>query len=159
MLRRKEKNEKDVRYILDNLREDDIKECVVSNGENWKDIEYNAIMNSNSYIIMGVDEQDIPVCIGGVSATDKKGVGVVWMLSTSEIVNHKFSFLKHMKKEFKRYDEDYYFLYNFIYKNNFIAKNWLKWLGFKFDIPKPVGMKIPEEFELFYRIKEHKGLM
>ena len=159
MLRRKEKNEKDVQYILDNLREFDKLECETLHGENWKETEYNEIMNSSSHILLGVDKNDVPVCIGGVCDTSEQGVGVVWLLSTNDVTKHKFSFLKEMKKEFEKYDEKYWFLYNFIYCKNHIAKNWLKWIGFKFDIPKPVGYKIPEGFEFFYRMREHRGLI
>ena len=122
MLRRNEKNEKYVKYILDNLREDYIKECTAVYGDNWKEKEYSEIMNSQSEILLGVDKNDIPVCIGGVCDTNENGVGVAWMLSTNEIRKHKISFIKEIKKEFDKYDEKYWFLYNFIYSKNFFAK-------------------------------------
>lgn len=158
MLRRKDKTEKDVKYILDNLREDDIKECFASHGENWKEIEFNEIMSSDSYIVIGIDKNDLPVCMGGI-CEKQNNEGVVWFLSTDEIKKHKISMLKELKKEFEKFDENFSITYNFIYKNNFIAKNWLKWIGFKFDIPHPVGMNVPEGFEFFYRIRQRKGLI
>ena len=63
-----------------------------------------------------------------------------------------------LKKEFKKYDKTFWYLYNFIYSKNEFSKQWLKWIGFKFDNPKPAGMNIPDGFEFFYRVKEIKGL-
>lgn len=53
---------------------------------------------------------------------------------------------------------EYWITYNIIYKENFKAKNWLQWLGFKFDNPKPEGIEVPEGFEFFYRLRPVKGL-
>ena len=45
-------------------------------------------------------------------------------------------------------------MFNYIYKSNFEAKKWLKRFGFKFDNPKPVGLKVKDNFEFFYKVKE-----
>ena len=87
-----------------------------------------------------------------------KGVGVCWMLSTDEIFNHKICLLRELKKEFVKYDEKFWFLYNIIYAKNSFAKGWLKRFGFKFDNPKPEGVHVPYGFEFFYRIRETRGL-
>ena len=58
-----------------------------------------------------------------------------------------------MKKEIEKADEKYSILFNQIYKGNYQMKKWLKGLGFKFDIPKPAGFDMPENFEFFYRLK------
>jgi hypothetical protein len=50
----------------------------------------------------------------------------------------------------KKYD----LMFNYIFKSNFEAKKWLKKLGFKFDKPKPVGLKVKDGFEFFYKVKE-----
>lgn len=158
---RKAKNEKDVLYILEHLRVDDLEEVKAVHGDKWKENVFNDIMKTDFDVLMGVTRDgDIPVCMGGAWHLDKDapGVGVVWMLCTAEIVNHKICLLKELKKEFKKYDKDFWFLYNFIYFKNDFAKNWLSWIGFKFDNPKPHGMKIPKEFDFFYRIRKRRGL-
>lgn len=162
MMYRKPKNEKDVLYILDHLRNDDLEEVKAIHGENWKEKVFNDIMKTEFDILMGINaDNDIPVCMGGAwhLEKDEDGVAVVWMLCTDDIVNHKICLLRELKKEFKKYDEQYWFLYNFIYKKNFFAKNWLKWIGFKFDMTHPSTLNLPDDFELFYRIKEKKGLL
>lgn len=162
MLYRKEKNEADVKYILDHLRQEDLEEVIATHGEDYKEKVFDQIMKTDFDILMGINvEGDIPVCMGGAwhLESDEDGVGVVWMLCTEDIVNHKICLLRELKKEFKKYDEKFWFLYNFIYKKNEFAKNWLKWIGFRFDMTRPIGLNIPEDFELFYRIREKKGLI
>lgn len=162
MLYRKAKNEKDVLYILDNLRQEDLEEVIAIHGENFKEKVFEQIMKTDFEILMGINsDNDIPVCMGGAwhLEQDEDGVGVVWMLCTDEIVNHKITLIRELKKEFKKYDEKFWFLYNFIYKKNFFAKNWLKWMGFKFDLAKFSALNLPDDFEFFYRIKEKKGLL
>lgn len=158
---RKAKNEKDVLYILEHLRADDLAEVKAIHGEDYKEKVLTDIMKTDFDVLMGVTKNgDIPVCMGGAWQLDNDapGIGVVWMLCTDEVVKHKIRLLKELKKEFREYDKKFWFLYNLIYYKNDFAKNWLSWLGFKFDNPKPRGMKIPKEFEFFYRIRKRRGL-
>jgi len=162
MMYRKQKNEKDVLYILEHLRADDLEEVKAVHGDNWKENVFNDIMKTEFDVLLGAStEGDVPVCMGGAWHLDKdaEGIGVVWMLCTDEIVNHKICLLRELKKEFKKYDEKFWFLYNFIYKKNFFAKNWLKWMGFSFQHPHPECMNIPQDFEFFYRIRNKRGLV
>ncbi len=161
MMYRKEKNEKDVLYILEHLRAEDLEEVKAVHGELWKEKVFNDIMKTDFDVLMGINKDgDIPVCMGGAwhIERDPKGIGVVWMLCTDDIVNHKICLLRELKKEFQKYDKNFWYLYNFIYSKNEFSKQWLKWIGFKFDNPKPAGMNIPEGFEFFYRVKNIKGL-
>lgn len=158
---RKHKNEKDVIYILEHLRADDLEEVKTIHGDKWKENVFNDIMKTDFDVLMGINKQgDIPVCMGGAwhIERDPNGVGVVWMLCTDDIVNHKICLLRELKKEFNKYDKKFWYLYNFIYSKNEFAKQWLSWIGFKFDNQHPVGMNIPKGFEFFYRVKNIKGL-
>ena len=159
---RKAKNEKDVLYILEHLRSDDLEEVKSIHGDKWKENVFNDIMKTDFDVLMGITKKgDIPVCMGGAWHLEKDapGVGVVWMLCTDEIVNHKICLLKELKKEFIEYDKKFWFLYNFIFYKNIFAKNWLSWLGFRFNNPRPQIMNLPNEFEFFYRIREVRGLI
>lgn len=156
MLRRR-KNEKDVLYILNHLRDEDLEEVKAVHGPFWKEKVFDSIMKTDFDVLLGVSrDKRIPVCMGGVWHLDKdpQGVGVVWLLSTPEVKNHKICLLRELKKEFKRYDKEFKILYNFIYFKNELAKNWLSWVGFCFDKPRPKGMDLPEGFEFFYRKRQ-----
>lgn len=161
MMYRKKKNEKDVRYILDHLREYDLKEVMTVHGENWKEIVFEDVMKSDFDVLMGINpDGDVPVCMGGAWHLEKddEGVGVVWLLCTEDISNHPITLLRELKKEFKKYDEKFWFLYNFMLSEDEQAKGWLKWLGFDFSVPRPKGLNIPKGLEFFYRIRKPKGL-
>lgn len=167
---RAEVNIEDCRYVLDNLREEDKAEVLATRGENWKEDILNDLQNSNyPFLLAKTKQNDIPVLICGAWAADMNNpsVGIVWLLATPEIKKHQISFLKEMKKEIKKYDEQFGILYNQIYKTNFLAKQWLKWAGFRFPLTKkkltPLDrifskIKVEENFEIFYREREVKGL-
>ena len=158
---RANKNIKDVEYILDHLRKEDLTELKAIWSEDWKAKTLENIMGTEFYVMLGkAKNKDIPVVMGGFwkVEADAEGVGCAWLLTTDEVKNHKMCLLRELRKEVAKADEKYWLTYNFIYKENFMAKNWLKWLGYKFDNPNPEGLGVPEGFEFFYRIRPIKGL-
>jgi hypothetical protein len=157
---RSDKTEQDVKFILANLRIEDMEESKALWGEDYQTKMLENIMNTENVIIGKTKRGDIPVLMGGVCRTDPydKSVGCIWLLATPEIQNHQICLLRELKKEITKYDEEFWLMYNIIYKENYLAKSWLAWLGFKFDNPKPQGMKIPDGFEFFYRVRPVKGL-
>ena len=160
MLIPKKTNKKDIKYILNHLRAEDLAEVKSAHGSNWKKVVLNDFFKHK--VTIGVDKvTGEAVCMGGVChlINDPDNVGVVLMLSTDKIKNHRFSAIKGLKREIEKYEKSYFMLYNVIYHTNHLAKNWLKKLGFKFDISRPVGYPIPKGFEFFYKIRERKGLL
>ena len=157
---RKEKNEKDVLYVLEHLREEDRLEAITIRGENYIETCLADIMKMNDDdILLGCKKSDdTPVCIGGCVPTEDKMIGVVWLLSTPDITNHQICLLRHIKQQMEIYDQKYWITYNFIFNKNALAKKWLTKFGYKFDIQKLNGIKIPENFEFFYRKRETRGL-
>lgn len=153
-------NSEDLMYILNHLRKEDEEELKSFSGENWKLKAFINHKHLDDLVIGKTKDNNTPVLIAGITQkkTDPEGVGLVILLSTDEIKNHKFCFLREIKKEIKKSEDKYWFLYNFIYKDNFEAKNWLKWLGFKFDNSKFKDIDKLKDFEFFYRIRPVKGL-
>lgn len=155
----KAKNEKDILYILEHLKPEDQHEAQVQKGDNFKEIILKEIMDNRTRTYLGCKKTDnTPVCVGGYTDTNEKGVGVVWLLSTPEIENYKTCLLRHVIKAFKEIDNKYWLTCNILFSENSFAKSWLKKIGFKFNNPKPEGIDIPEGFEFFYRIRETRGL-
>ena len=157
MIYRISNNSEDLHYILTHLRKEDEAELKAYYGKNWKLKTFLEHKHLNNLII-GKDRN--PVLIAGICQRkeDPEGIGTVMLLSTDEIKNYKIKLLREIKKEIEKADEKFWFLYNFIYKDNLEAKKWLEWLGFKFDKSIPENIKLPEGFELFYRIRPVKGL-
>jgi hypothetical protein len=111
--------------------------------------------------MLGKDKnKGMPIVMGGIEQLEKddKGIGCAWFLSTDKIEDHKICILRELKKEIEKDDEKFWLLYNVIYKENYLAKRWLFWLGFKFDNPNPEGVNVPKDFEFFYRVRPVKGL-
>ena len=155
----KEKNKNDILYILEHLRVEDQHEAETQKGKNFKEIILNEIMNTNTRTYLGCKKSDnTPVCVGGYTDTNEKGVGVVWLLSTPEIEKNKQCLLRHIIKAFEEIDEKYWLTCNILYSENKFAKRWLKKIGYKFNNPKPDGLDVPDGFEFFYRVRETRGL-
>ena len=155
MLHRAYKNEKDVKYILDNLRPADYHECRIIHGENWKQTVYDSIMQTEFYVLLGkTDNDDTPVCMGGIweACPETPNIGVAWLLSTPEVSKYAMCLIRELKKEIEKADEKFDFMYNIIYKENFEAQKWLKPFGFVFDNSK-APIPVPLGFEYFYRLK------
>lgn len=163
MMYRKNKNPHDVLYILEHLRPYDLEEVQTIHGDFWKIKVFNQVMQTDFDVLMGINSDgDVPVVMGGAwhLEKDEEGVGVVWMLCTEDIINHPTVLLRELKKEFKKYDNKFWLLYNFMLSKDKQAKNWLKWMGFDFSLPRPKVLEkiIPDGFEFFYRIKKLRGL-
>lgn len=160
---RANKTDKDVEYILNNLRYEDEMECRALFGENWKEETKKKIMQTRFYVMLGKgksNEDETPICMGGIEQAEKDadGIGCAWFLCTDALKNHSIQILRELKKEVEKADEKFWLTYNVLYKENYIAKRWLKWLGYKFDNPRPQGIDVPEDFEFFYRVRPVKGL-
>lgn len=156
---RKEKNLNDILYILENLREEDKHEALIQRGKNYIQAIASDIINSKGYFILGCSKKDDkPICMGGCVETDEKGVGVVWLLSTPEIEKHQICLLRNIKQLMKDFDKDFYMTFNCIYKENALAKGWLKKMGYSFNLAKPVFANLPKDFEFFYRLRKQRGL-
>lgn len=155
------KNERDVLYILDNLRAIDKKEVIAIHGNNYKQKVFDSIMETDFYVLLGKSKnKNTPVTMGGIweASSLNKDIGIVWLLSTDEVKSHIICLLKEIKKEIDKADEKFWLTYNLIYKENIQAKRFLKKLGYRFDNPKPDCIDVPDGFEFFYRIRPIKGL-
>lgn len=156
---RKEKNEKDILYILQNLRPEDKHEAIIQKGDNYIQEVFNDIMGNKGHFILGCSKkEDKPICMGGCVPAPDDGVGCIWMLSTPEIVNHQISLLRNIKDLMNDFDKDYWMTFNFIYSENALAKRWLKKMGYSFNLARPVLTNLPKDFEFFYRLRNKRGL-
>jgi len=151
------KNIEYIKYILDNLRDEEVEESVFVYGDNWKNETLKNILNPEVNLTIAIDKNtNIPICMGGITPRDKthKDIGIVWLLATDNVKFHKYALLKKLKSEIVFYDKQYRFLYNFIFYKNYLAKKWLKWLGFVFGYPQKNPNKAFQKFEVFYRIRK-----
>lgn len=186
---RKEKNIEDIRYVLDNLRDEDRHEVETLRGENWKEDLLNDLMDESRYghfVLACTRKDNAPAVIGGSYENkdyiayamggcfkSEEGIGIVWLLTTPEALNHQLTLLRNIRKDIlEEFDEKYWLTLNMIWKENHIAKKWLKRLGYRFpaevlekgeelnfyDRVMLNKFKTPGGFEPFYRLRETRGL-
>lgn len=150
----RDKNKEDILYILENLRKEDELETKTLIGEDYKNKILDNILNSGGKFFLAKDNDNVPYAMGGVNTTDEIGAVVVWLLSTDKIVEHRHFALKKIKEEVNKIKKNNWLIYNMIFERNYLAKIWLKKLGFAFIKLR----SIPDEFELFYWKRETRGL-
>lgn len=147
------KNRKYFEFILDNLRQQDLEEVQAIWKDNWKEEVLKSIQGQKTIVLFS---NNLPIAMGGfVSVKDKNiKIAVVWLLCSYLVSNNKTLLYKALHDEVLKAEKRYDLMFNYIFKSNFEAKKWLKRLGFKFDNPKPIGLKIKDGFEFFYKVKE-----
>lgn len=170
MYRARDIKKNDIQNLLRSLRTEDKIECRISKGRKWKRKLLQELLSFDfPFLLAKTKKENTPVLIAGAWQISKKYpyIGCVWMLSTPEIKKHQITFIKEMKKEIAKYDEQFAILCNKIYAKNHLAKNWLKAVGFRFpneEIKKTaldkafLSIKVPKDFEIFYRERPVKGL-
>lgn len=151
-------NISDIKYILDNLREEDRKEVFSQLGSKWKEKLITYFSNKTVKVLYGLnyEKKKIPIAMGGFSELSEKDplIACVWLLSTDFVLKNKRLFFTEIQKQLKMAENKYSIMYNFIYKSNYTAKGWLKKFGFKFDNPYPKYLQIKDGFEFFYKFIE-----
>lgn len=73
-----------------------------------------------------------PIAIFGISETDNKSIGCVWMLGTDIIKEHRIEFLRKSIEWRDEFQNTYSVLFNNIDARNTVHIKWLQWLGFTF---------------------------
>lgn len=144
------KNIKDVIYIVDNLREEDLAETKALWGKNWRKKTIENIMNTDFLILYSYE---IPIAIGGFVPVTSSHIKLacVWLLCSKDVKRNKLKLFKTLKSQIEKESLNFEIFYNYIYKSNKEAKRWLKKLGFCFENPNPEKLLIHKNFEFFYR--------
>ena len=146
-------NKKYFEYILNNLREQDLEEVQAIWKDNWQDEVLKSIKGKKTLVLFSNEN---PIAMGGfVPVQDNEiKIAIVWLLCSKFVNNNKLLLYKVLQEEIQKAEKEYDLMFNYIYKSNFEAKKWLRGLGFKFDKPKPLGLKVKDGFEFFYKVKE-----
>lgn len=137
----------DVEYLKNHLKQSDIDEIFASNNltpeEALKDGLKNSIfcctvLNDNPIMIFGV----VPETILG-------NKGIVWMLSSSELMKIQRRFLRHSRYFIDMMLEYYAYLYNYIDSRSKESIAWLEFCGAVIEKPAPYGVE-GKLFHYFY---------
>jgi len=129
----------DLKYLSENLREEDIREVeTVSPGADLLELLKDSMKVSDQCFVVRKD--GVPVVIFGSKATeDILSLGAnaadIWLLGTDAIKLNKTSFLKLSRKVVQEISEDVDYLWNIVDPRNELHIRWLQWLGFSFPLP------------------------
>lgn len=130
----------DIQHIIDNVRHDDVVELDALNGltiEKALDQVHDLEKNSQVWVV-----EQKPVCIFGVTPLpEDSSIGIIWMLATKDFDKYAMPFAFRCKKVVEQMIKNYEYVYNYIHDKNKLSVKWLKWLGFSFDKPEPIGHK------------------
>ena len=121
---------KEVNYLSTRLRQEDVDECKAhSNSSPLNALTVGVKYSHLPFVIYS--NKDEPVFIVGV-IPQGKNLGMIWLLSSSEINNMPITFLRNCKTVLRCYSQTFPLLYNYIDARNTLHIKWLKWLGFQF---------------------------
>ena len=131
-----------IAHVAANMREADVIEVLALSGRTpmqalehsiaASDIAYSATLNG------------VPSCIFGCGSADLlSGVGVPWLLGTSDIDRHYVRFLRGSIYWVDRMKLNYRRLVNRVDDRNEVSKRWLAWLGFSFSPLRVSGNGTP----------------
>ncbi len=81
---------------------------------------------------------DVPICMFGVVELEP-GTGRPWMIGTTLLEKHQIVFLRNCRDMVEAMHLCFDHLENYVDARNKMVITWLKWLGFKFDAPEPLG--------------------
>jgi len=149
-----EKNEDEILFILQNLRAEDKIEAETVIGKDYIEKTLKRIFEPDIVFFLAKDNNNIPYAMGGYQTTEEKGVVLIWLLSTNDIAHHRHFVLRKIREELKKIEQNNWFIFNYIFEKNYLAKIWLKKFGFSFISDKSFS----KGFELFYKKRELKGL-
>ena len=131
-----------VQYVADNMRQSDIDELAKLGKTPLQALTEG--LNSTECFTLLVNEQ--PIMIFGMEESGLDSA-VIWALGTDDVFKHRREFLRQSVKWRDSFLKDYSILFNHVDINNWESIRWLKWLGAKFDKPRPFGSGVFMRFE------------
>jgi len=132
MLYAREATVQDAIQLSSNLRPEDEAEVIANTGADPLVSLLNGVLFSDNPTAILETETDSVVAIYGASTRkDSPKVGMVWMLCSPQLLEHRIQFLRESRNYFNKLMANYDLLYNFVDERNVVHIRWLEWLGFK----------------------------
>lgn len=129
----------DIKYVARNMREQDRIEIRFSSDSSPLDALMKGYRKSDSCWTVLID--GVPAVIFGVRrASICTNNAVVWMLATDRIKEVPYQFVRESRRILNRLLQSYNMVYNYVWEENVVSIQWLKWLGFEIHDPVPYGV-------------------
>lgn len=144
--------------LSQNLRKEDLEEIEHGTGLPPQTALLYCLSVSN--IAHAVIKEDRIVALFGIAEEphwdSSRGRGLPWMLASPELPSIRKSFLRECKGFVQGWLEYHGELEGHAWSKNTVHIQWLKWLGFQFDEPKPYG--INNELFTRFHMKNQEGI-
>lgn len=128
----------DVLQLAPRLRQSDIDEIAAGSGKTPLEVLRYSFEHSDIAITATLD--DVPHIMFGVCSTNiLTRSGCPWLLGSDAIDEKSIEFLRQSLHFKKILLQRYSTLRNIVDDRNTASKKWLKWLGFSFSEPMPIG--------------------
>lgn len=141
----------DIDHLAENLRERDVAELDAQSGLTpRKALEMALVFAKECRVIY--DGNDVPIGVYGVSDTNIKGLGSIWMMATPDLLKHQRQFLRECREGISDISQGYSCVFNYTDARNTVHHKWLKWCGFTFINKREEFGRNGETFYEFVKI-------
>ena len=106
---------------------------------------WSLTMNGDAIAMFGV----VPVV--PASLNNKKQVGSIWLLGTTDIEKAQVYFIRHSREWLRRISANFDIVGNAVHHENSLHLRWLDWLGFDFGLNKDIFGDVHHPFVLASR--------
>lgn len=120
----------DVELLSKNLRDRDVEECLAHGVTPLQALSLGLTHSRSVYTLISPEGE--PCGMLGVGDSPLPGLGAIWMLGSKDLERFPMTLVRQSKIVLdKLFNETPYDgLYNYVYANNTLHVQWLKWLGF-----------------------------
>lgn len=141
----------DIDHLAENLRSNDVAELDAQSGLTpRKALEMALVFAKECRVIS--DDNDVPIGVYGVSDTNIKGLGSIWMMATPDLIKHQRQFLRECREGISDISQGYSCVFNYTDARNTVHHKWLKWCGFTFINKREEFGRNGETFYEFVKI-------
>lgn len=127
------------------LRKEDAEECFLNLGLSAEQSLLLSFHLGETFAVVWGDE--VVALFGHIGVPGV--VGVPWMLASPTLSKIRKSFLRECREYVQAMLKVYGRLENYVWVENTLHIDWLRWLGFEFDSPAPYGIN-DQPFQRFY---------
>lgn len=119
------------------LRADDVQEIRASSGKSPLSALFECVRRSKHSYSCEDQNARVFAMFGVADAPDNPGVGIIWMLASDDLTDHRKQFVRECGRWFKKFREEYDVLWNIVDERNTVHLSWLKWMGCTFTKRHP----------------------
>ena len=148
---------RDIRYVVDNARREDVIEVTASSGGLSYESMKHAIEISSSAYTVYINNSEFPVGIMGVAHIGED-TGSPWFIGTKGLEGNDLIIIKSSKRIIELLSRTYKRLFNLVHCNSTKSIRWITYCGFTIHDPVKAGVIDDLFFPFSMEIKENENV-